>query len=242
MPTEEENRLILAYQQGDQDAGIRVVQSKLPFIYSLVEAAVPPNTEVHEAIAEGVITAIKALRTFEPGRGVYFSAYIKNSVSLNVSRAARKEHQLVHLGEGNETRKIARNLRRAREKLYNPTVERLAEFIGVPQQSLVRYLIATKDLVRSADEYIEGEEINLEGERARSIRSLLSELPLTESERMLMENRLAGEPIPIRILAEKRGLPLQALQQANRSLDQKIKSWVHSGGDELRDRALSLLD
>jgi len=197
-------------------------------------------------MAEAVITAIKALSSFEPSRGIYFGLYIRRSIQLNVSRANWKEKQTIHIGDSSTARKISRSLRRVMKELQNASQEELAERIGVPVEELQFYQSAVMPALRTVPIDLEHTAPDalalLEKEETRAeMRALLDRMAedLTREEKKIFEGLVSGQTL--NEVATALGMPLRNAQIAQESFCRKMRASGNRRHGKLRERALALL-
>lgn len=83
-------------RRGDEQALAAVLSRQMPQIRSLAAKAVGPGLDYDDAVQEGLIGLLFALRTFDGGKGAAFSTYantcVQNAVASAVRRAQRKKH------------------------------------------------------------------------------------------------------------------------------------------------------
>lgn len=81
---------------GDEQALAAVLSRQMPQIRTLAAKAVGPGLDYDDAVQEGLIGLLSALRTFSEEKGASFSTYanacVQNAIASAVRRAQRKKH------------------------------------------------------------------------------------------------------------------------------------------------------
>lgn len=83
-------------RHGDEQALAAVLRRQMPQIRSLAAKAVGPGLDYDDAVQEGLIGLLSALRTFDGEKGAAFSTYantcVQNAIASAVRGAQRKKH------------------------------------------------------------------------------------------------------------------------------------------------------
>jgi RNA polymerase primary sigma factor len=92
---EEEARLLALAVHGDRSARDRLVVSNLRFVLKLALIFRNPDMPVADLVNEGCLGLIRAVETFEPGRGVRFLTYAVWWVRSSMTRAVDRTGAMV---------------------------------------------------------------------------------------------------------------------------------------------------
>ncbi len=83
-------------RRGDEQALAAVLSRQMPQIRGLAAKAVGPGLDYDDAVQEGLIGLLCALRTFDREKSAAFSTYanacVQNAITSAVRRAQRKKH------------------------------------------------------------------------------------------------------------------------------------------------------
>ena len=83
-------------RRGDEQALAAVLRRQMPQIRTLAAKAVGPGLDYDDAVQEGLIGLLAALRTFREEKGAAFSTYanacVQNAIASAVRNAQRKKH------------------------------------------------------------------------------------------------------------------------------------------------------
>jgi len=150
--------LIKKAQEGDKEAAKAAVEGNLKLVLSVVQRFGSRGEEADDLFQVGVIGLIKAVNNFDTSQGVRFSTYgvpmiigeirrfLRDSGSLRVSRSMRDNaYRALNARE-------ALTLKLQRE----PTIEEIANQMGVRREEVVFALDAISDPVSLFDPVFEG--------------------------------------------------------------------------------------
>lgn len=217
---EEEVALAECMRRGDVRAKTRLVEANMRLVINIAKHYHNSLVPFEDLIQEGAIGLMTACERYDPSRGYRFSTYathwIKQAISRAIDNKARAIRVPAHVSE--TLRKIERaRATMLREHGEEPTVEQLAEYLGMSPRKVTAYLLAGQDLV-SLDMLV-GEEENTslatlindktaadpENELIR--REIEQELKqildtLTERERTVMRRRLGFDDEEAHVLQE----------------------------------------
>ena len=105
-PSEEEEYL-KRYAQGDEEAKKVLIERNLRLVAHIAKKYTNTNVEQEDIISIGTIGLIKAINSFQDGKGVKLGTYaarcIENEI-LMYFRAAKKQNQEVSLSDALRTR------------------------------------------------------------------------------------------------------------------------------------------
>lgn len=153
LPPEKERELAIKAQQGDKQAQDELVRHNLRFVFTIAKKYQNRGVPLEDLVAEGNLGILRAVKKFDPDKGVKFISYsvwwIKQSI-----RAALAEGQRSVRLPLNRATQMAR-IHRAQKKLLennitNPTPEEIAKVTDVPLH-VVKNLLAIKHETLSLD-------------------------------------------------------------------------------------------
>lgn len=217
---EEEVALAECMRRGDVRAKTRLVEANMRLVINIAKHYHNSLVPFEDLIQEGAIGLMTACERYDPSRGYRFSTYathwIKQAISRAIDNKARAIRVPAHVSE--TLRKIDRaRATFLREHGEEPTVEQLAEQMGMPPRKVAAYLLAGQDPV-SLDMLV-GEEENTslaalindktaaDPEHELIRREIEQELKqildtLTERERTVMRRRLGFDDDEAHVLQE----------------------------------------
>jgi RNA polymerase sigma-32 factor len=139
---EEERELAIQYRDtGDVNAAYRLTTANLMVV---VRVAMNFNREwqnMMDLVQEGNVGLMKAVKNFDPFRGVRLSAYATWWIKSYILKYLLDNWRLVRVGTTNVRRKLLFNLRKGKEKLeregFAPTSKLLAERFGVAESEVI---------------------------------------------------------------------------------------------------------
>lgn len=77
---DEEEKLFIAYRNGDLDAGSKLITSNLRLVLSIASSWSRNAEEKSEFICEGNLVLVKCVRSFDPNKNISFSTYATKSI------------------------------------------------------------------------------------------------------------------------------------------------------------------
>lgn len=240
MLTQEETEdLFKKYNNGDQNAKEKLVESNLRLVVAVAKAinqkvilrAIPEPIALIDLIQEGSIGLITAVEKYDLSKGCRFSTYafwrIRKSINdaiLNTSKLIRKPVNLSF--ELDKIYKVRKNL--ADKLLRTLTNQELADALGINIKKLERLLsipensisidtiigeddFTIKDVLE--DETINIEESYIEQETNEQLYELISELPDREREILMNGYGIAGLNEARKSLAAKYEISQERVRQ-----------------------------
>lgn len=141
LSAEDEMALALAWRDHQsQQAADALVCSHLRLVVAHAHRHAG-QVDAMDLIQEGTIGLLKALRGFDPARGIRFSSYAKWWIHESIMRHLLSNVRLVDLGSTRAGRTLFYQLARIREELTDeglkPTADRIAERLQVPASEVV---------------------------------------------------------------------------------------------------------
>ncbi len=185
---EEEIRLAERVKAGDPRAKHRLVEANMRLVINIAKHYHNALVPFEDLVQEGAIGLMTATERYDPTRGYRFSTYathwIKQAISRAIDNKARAIRVPAHVSE--TLRKIERTrAAMLREDGEEPTLEQLAERVGLTPRKLEAYLQAGQDPV-SLDMLV-GEDENT------SLASLLNDKSATNPEEAVLQQEVQAE-------------------------------------------------
>ena len=136
---EEKRELFMKIKQGDQDAKEMYIKGNLRLVLSVIKRFANSNENVDDLFQIGCVGLIKAINNFNTDLDVKFSTYavpmiigeirryMRDNSSIRVSRSLRDTaYKAIYAKE----KYVKKNLR-------EPTVQEIADEIGIPKEDIV---------------------------------------------------------------------------------------------------------
>ena len=149
LKNEETMALLRRSKQGDQDARRQLIEGNLRWVLSAIQRFVGRGENVDELFQVGCIGLIKAIDNFDITQPVRFSTY---GVPMIVGEIRRYLRDNSAIRVSRSMRDTAYRVLQAREKLMaetqrEPTVEQIAQILGIPREEVVFAMDAIVDPV-----------------------------------------------------------------------------------------------
>jgi RNA polymerase sigma-32 factor len=139
---EEERALAIKYKEGgDLDAAYQLTTSHLMMVVRIAMTFKRDWNNMMDLVQEGNIGLMKAVKNFDPFRGVRLSAYATWWIRSYMLKYILDNWRLVRVGTTNVRRKLLFNLKKEKEKLekegFAPSTKLLAERFGVDESEVI---------------------------------------------------------------------------------------------------------
>ncbi|AFJ01782.1 RNA polymerase sigma factor RpoH [Methylophaga frappieri] len=135
LSAEEEHELATRLQQqGDLDAAQRLVLSHLRFVVKIARGYSGYGLPVADLIQEGNIGLMKAVKRFDPDKGVRLVSFAVHWIRAEIHEYVIRNWRIVKIATTKAQRKLFFNLRSAKQRLgwlNQEEVESVAEDLGV---------------------------------------------------------------------------------------------------------------
>jgi RNA polymerase sigma-32 factor len=241
-------------EQGDQDAGHRLVTSHLRLVAKIAMGYRGYGLPISEVVSEGNVGLMQAVKRFEPDKGFRLATYAMWWIKAAIQEYILRSWSLVKMGTTANQKKLFFNLRKAKSKisaleegdLRPDQVKLIATRLGVTEQDVVdmnRRLggdVSLNSPIREegdsgdwqdwlVDDSISQETRLAESEEADNRHKALGEAltVLNERERRIFEaRRLADEPITLEELADEFGVSRERVRQIEVRAFEKVKKGV----------------
>src|SRR6266481_1472670 len=243
-------------EHGDRDAAHRLVTSHLRFVAKIAIGYRGYGLPISEAISEGNVGLMQAVKRFEPDKGFRLATYAKWWIKAAIQEYILRSWSLVKMGTTVNQKKLFFNLRKAKRKisaleegdLHPNQVALIAKRLGVTEQDVIemnRRLGGDASLntpIREdrdsgewqdwlADESPSQEHILMENEEFDNRRKALGEAlgVLNDRERRIFAaRRLADEPITLAELAEQLGVSRERVRQIEVRAFERVQKAVRN--------------
>ena len=149
LKNEETMALLRRSKQGDQDARRQLIEGNLRLVLSVIQRFVGRGENVDDLFQVGCIGLIKAIDNFDITQPVRFSTY---GVPMIVGEIRRYLRDNSAIRVSRSMRDTAYRVLQAREKLMaetqrEPTVEQIAQILGIPREEVLFAMDAIVDPV-----------------------------------------------------------------------------------------------
>ncbi len=266
LSSEEEHALAVQYrEEGDQSAAYRLVTANLSLVVKIARIYSRVYHNVIDLVQEGNIGLIEAVKRFDPHKGNRLPTYASWWIKAYIIKFILDNFRIVRVGTTNERRRLLFNLRQEKEKLrmkgIEPTHSLLAERLCVSEEDVraveaniesgelqldsyigddqkTRYI----DTLRTAEEQVD--ERLARGELQELFNRKLAALSrdLNERERTILNERLiASEPKTLQELADRFGVTREAIRLNEKSLVEKIKTYMRVALRDVTEVEIGLL-
>ncbi len=252
MSAEEEFDLARKFRDhGDQEAALTLIASNLRLVVKIaMEFQRKWMQNVLDLIQEGNVGLMKALKKFDPEKGIKFSYYASFWIRAYILKFIMDNWRMVKVGTTQAQRKLFYNLSKEKQRLESMGITAdagaISQNLDVSESDVVEMgqRLGQHDL--SLDKpYNEesdvtpmnvipalgagAEEITEKDETAQILQENIQELmpKLSEKEREIIEKRLLAEdPITLREIGEKYGITRERVRQIESRLLSKIKAHI----------------
>jgi RNA polymerase primary sigma factor len=188
LTADEEVQLTNRSRAGDWRAKHRLIESNMRLVINIAKHYHSSLIPFEDLVQEGAIGLMTACERYDPSRGYRFSTYATHWIKQAISRAIdNKAHAIRVPAHVSETlRKIERmRLVMQREGDEEPSIECIAQRLGIPPHKLSMYLQAGQDPI-SLDMLVGDEE-------STSLASLLNDKTAPNPETVLVKREILVE-------------------------------------------------
>ena len=248
----EEHELAIKLQKSnDSDAAYRLTTSHLMLVVRIAMTFRRQWQNMMDLIQEGNVGLLKAIKNFDPFRGVRLSSYATWWIRSYMLKYMLDNWRLVRVGTTNARRKLLYNLRKEKEKLENqgftPTPKLLAEHFGVEESDVidVQTSLGAGDI--SVDTPMrEGEEATPamfltdhaaaspeeNAEQNQFLESLKQEIDSFSKElkpieqKILSERILSETPRSLQEIGDDHNITREAIRQTEQRILKKFKTYI----------------
>ena len=257
---EEEKELAIRYKEtGDLESAYKLTTGNLMLVIKIAMTFKREWQNLMDLIQEGNVGLMKAVKNFDPFRGVRLSAYATWWIKSYILKHILDNWRLVRVGTTNARRKLLFNLKKEKEKLeregFDPTTKLLAERFGVDETEVidVSASIGAMDVsidtpVRPDSTMTPAQTLSQDGQSVeenvelKQFRQILNEnienfkAGLNPNEIEILNNRILSEdPLSLQEIGEQRGVTREAVRQAEQRLLKKFKTYIEEKMPEAAD-------
>ena len=257
---EEEKELAIRYKEtGDLESAYKLTTANLMLVIKIAMTFKREWQNLMDLIQEGNVGLMKAVKNFDPFRGVRLSAYATWWIKSYILKHILDNWRLVRVGTTNARRKLLFNLKREKEKLeregFDPTTKLLAERFGVDETEVidVSASIGAMDVsidtpVRPDSTMTPAQTLSQDGQSVeenvelKQFRQILNEnienfkAGLNPNEIEILNNRILSEdPLSLQAIGDQRGVTREAVRQAEQRLLKKFKTYIEEKMPEAAD-------
>ena len=256
---EEEKELAIRLREtGDVDAAYQLTTANLMLVVKIAMTFKREWQNVMDLVQEGNVGLMKAVKNFDPFRGVRLSAYATWWIKSYILKYILDNWRLVRVGTTNARRKLLFNLKKEKERLeregFDPSTKLLAEHFGVDEGEIidVEASIGAFDVsfdtpthpdspMTPAQSLSDGKSLE-KGAEIGQFREILqqkiegfkSELKSTEIE--ILEKRILSEsPQSLQEIGDQRGVTREAVRQSEQRLLKKFRIYIEEEMPEAAD-------
>jgi len=256
---EEEKELAIRLREtGDVDAAYQLTTANLMLVVKIAMTFKREWQNVMDLVQEGNVGLMKAVKNFDPFRGVRLSAYATWWIKSYILKYILDNWRLVRVGTTNARRKLLFNLKKEKERLeregFDPSTKLLAEHFGVDEGEIidVEASIGAFDVsfdtpthpdssMTPAQSLSDGKSLE-KGAEIGQFREILqqkiegfkSELKPVEIE--ILEKRILSEsPQSLQEIGDQRGVTREAVRQSEQRLLKKFKIYIEEEMPEAAD-------
>ena len=248
---EEQELAIKLQKSNDSDSAYRLTTSHLMLVVRIAMTFRRQWQNMMDLIQEGNVGLLKAVKNFDPFRGVRLSSYATWWIRSYMLKYMLDNWRLVRVGTTNARRKLLYNLRKEKEKLENqgftPTPKLLAEHFGVEESDVidVQTSLGAGDI--SVDTPMrEGEEATPamfltdhaaaspeeNAEQNQFLESLKQEIDSFSKElkpieqKILSERILSETPRSLQEIGDDHNITREAIRQTEQRILKKFKTYI----------------
>ena len=247
---EEEKGLMLHYQEtGDTQAAYKLITSNLTLVVKIAMTFRREWQNVMDLIQEGNVGLMKAVKNFDPFRGVRLPAYASWWIKAYILKHILDNWRLVRVGTTTARRKLLYNLQKEKAKLeeagFTASPKKLAEHFGVSekdvidvQASLGAFDVSMDTPTHPDSEMTPGQSLSDGKSPAQAIEKSQFHEALHEKIEAFLENLkpiekelfatriLSEDPTSLKEIGEHYNITREAVRQTEQRLLKKFKTYI----------------
>ena len=256
---EEEKELAIRLKEtGDVDAAYKLTTANLMLVVKIAMTFKREWQNLMDLVQEGNVGLMKAVKNFDPFRGVRLSAYASWWIKSYILKYILDNWRLVRVGTTNARRKLLFNLKKEKERLeregFDPSTKLLAEHFGVDEGEIidVEASIGAVDVsmdtptrpdspMTPAQSLSDGKSLE-KGAEIDQFRKILQQKiegfksDLKPAEIEILEKRILSEsPQSLQEIGEQRGVTREAIRQSEQRLLKKFRIYIEEEMPEAAD-------
>jgi len=257
---EEEQALAIKYKDaGDLDAAYQLTTAHLMMVVRIAMTFKREWNNMMDLVQEGNIGLMKAVKNFDPFRGVRLSAYATWWIRSYMLKYILDNWRLVRVGTTNVRRKLLFNLRKEKEKLekegFAPSTKLLAERFGVDESEVIEvdaslgamdvpidapvHPLSTATHADSLGHNETPEKIVVSEMFLSALKEKIGafKVNLKPMEQEILEDRVLSEsPLSLQQIGDRHDITREAVRQAEVRLLKKFKTFIEEEFPEAADR------
>ncbi len=247
---EEEHELALRYRDtGDAQAAYKLVTDNLTLVVKIAMTFRREWQNVMDLIQEGNVGLMKAVKNFDPFRGVRLPAYASWWIKAYILKYILDNWRLVRVGTTNARRKLLYNLQKEKAKLeeqgFTASSKVLADHFGVTEKDVidVQASLGAADVSMDAPAHPDSEMTPAKSlsdgrhpaqavEKSQfhealheKIEAFLEDLKPIEKE-LFATRILAEDPTSLKEIGEHYSITREAVRQTEQRLLKKFKTYI----------------
>jgi RNA polymerase sigma-32 factor len=256
---DDEKELAIRLQEtGDVDAAYQLTTANLMLVVKIAMTFKREWQSLMDLVQEGNVGLMKAVKNFDPFRGVRLSAYASWWIKSYILKYILDNWRLVRVGTTNSRRKLLFNLKKEKERLeregFDPSTRLLAEHFGVDEGEIIDVeasigaVDVSMDTPTHADSSMTPAQFLSDGKSLekgaeidqfreilqRKIEEFKADLKPGEIE--ILENRVLSEsPQSLQEIGDERGVTREAVRQAEQRLIKKFRIYIEEQMPEAAD-------
>jgi RNA polymerase sigma-32 factor len=247
---EEEKELALHYKEsGDVQAAYKLITNNLTLVVKIAMTFRREWQNVMDLIQEGNVGLMKAVKNFDPFRGVRLPAYASWWIKAYILKYILDNWRLVRVGTTNARRKLLYNLQKEKDRLedqgFTASPKKLAEHFGVAekdvidvQASLGAYDVSMDTPTHPDSEMTPGQSLSDGRSPAQAIEKSQFHEALHEKIEAFLEDMkpiekelfatriLSDDPTSLKEIGEHYNITREAVRQAEQRLLKKFKTYI----------------
>ena len=258
--TEEEERelAIRLKETGDVDAAYKLTTANLMLVVKIAMTFKREWQNLMDLVQEGNVGLMKAVKNFDPFRGVRLSAYASWWIKSYILKYILDNWRLVRVGTTNARRKLLFNLKKEKERLeregFDPSTKLLAEHFGVDEGEIIDVeaslgaVDVSIDIPTRPDSPMTPAQSLSDGKSLEKVaemdqfRKILQEKiegfksDLKPAEIEILEKRILSEsPQSLQEIGDQRGVTREAIRQSEQRLLKKFRIYIEEEMPEAAD-------
>ncbi len=246
---DEERELTRAYcRSRDPALARRLLEGNLRFVISMVKNSAPGavGTSLEDLVQEGCIGLLKAIKKYDPDRGVRLTSYASYWIRAHVLNAAVKSSRPLRIVTTRAHKRLFFSLERTVRKLIQrglsaepaDVARELQMPVSAVTEMMARLSAKEVDLADAWDipDHVRSGtvgplEFTLQREAQVRVRRALAALePLTDRDRAICDERLmADEPVTLQSLADRFDLSRERVRQLEQCLKIRLREQLADG-------------
>ncbi len=263
---EEEHHLAVRYKEHqDLDAAYRLVTGNLRLVVMIAREYQRAFRNLLDLVQEGNIGLMKAVKKFDPYRGIRFPSYAVWWVRAYIIRYMMNNWRMVKIGTTQAQRKLFFNLQKEKDRLeaegFHAGPKLLAQRLDVKESEIVEMeqRLSARDLSVDAPsddgdestmlDYLSSKTANTEeavgdAETRELISRKVKEFgeTLTGKDKVIFEARLmAEEPLTLQEIGDRYSISRERVRQIEERIKKKLKAYLLAENADLKDAVIDII-